>query len=331
MKIVVDAMGGDYAPVAVVSGAVEAAKEYGCKIILTGLEAEINRELKKIKYPAGLVEVVHTSEVIQMCEPAAVSIRKKRDSSITRGIELVKKGEADAFFSAGNTGAVVCAATLGLGMLNGVERPGIAIIMPTLKKNPSLIIDVGANIDAKPEHLLQYAAMAQSYYRHIFQFENPTVGLLNIGEEEAKGTDFLKEAYKMLSISPFNFIGNVEGKDIFKGKAEVVVCDGFVGNVALKVSEGVAEVVGQFLKRELMSSLMAKIGLFFIRNSLKRFKKNLDYSEYGGAPLLGINGIVIIGHGRSSSKAIKNAIRAAIKEVDNKVNQKMVEAVKQIN
>lgn len=327
MKIIVDAMGGDHAPAVVVEGAVCAAREFNCEIILVGIEEQIKQELKKLKFSSLNISIVHTPEVIQMDEPATVSIRKKRDSSISRGIDMLKTAKADAFFSAGNTGAVVCAATLGLGMLAGVERPGIAIIIPTLKKNPSLIIDVGANIDPKPAHLLQYAAMAVAYYRHIFQFDNPSLGLLNIGEEEAKGPDFVKETHRMLLGSHFNFIGNVEGKDIFRGKTDIVICDGFVGNVALKVSEGVAEVIGQFLKRELMSSIMAKIGLFFIKNSLKRFKKNLDYSEYGGAPLLGVNGIVIIGHGRSSAKAIKNAMRVAIKEVDNNVIQKMAESV----
>lgn len=331
MKIAVDAMGGDYAPKVVIEGVVQAVREFGCHVILTGIEDRIKQELKKIKNcPAG-IEILHTSEVVGMDEPATVSIRKKRDSSISRGIELVKLGKADAFFSAGNTGAVVCAATFGLGMIASVERPGISIIIPTLKRTPSLIIDVGANIDPKPLHLVHYAAMAAAYYRHIFKSDNPTVGLLNIGEEEAKGTDFVKETHQLLSDSHLNFIGNVEGKDLFKGKAEIIICDGFAGNVALKVSEGVIEVLGEFLKRELMASLMAKIGLFFIYNSLKRMKKNLDYAEYGGAPLLGINGVVIIGHGRSSVKAVKNAIRAAIKEIENNVNDRIGEAVKSLN
>src|SRR3990167_1165295 len=196
MKIVVDAMGGDYAPKAVVEGALSAAKEYPKQqIVLIGIEERVKEELKKSKFHPDNIEIINAPEVIQMDEPAALSIRKKRDSSINRGIELLKNNQADAFFSAGNTGAVVCAATLGLGMLSGVERPGIAIIAPTLKENPTIVIDVGANIDAKPLHLLQYAAMASVYYQHIVGYERPTVGLLNIGEEEAKGTDFIKEAY----------------------------------------------------------------------------------------------------------------------------------------
>ena len=331
MKIVVDAMGGDYAPKAVVEGALSAAKEYPKQqIVLIGIEERVREELKKSKFHPDNIEVINAPEVILMDEPAALSIRKKRDSSIIRGLNLLKNNQADAFFSAGNTGAVVCAATLGLGMLSGVERPGIAIMAPTLKKDPTLIIDVGANIDAKPLHLLQYAAMAEAYYEHIFRLPRPSIGLLNIGEEEAKGTNSLKETHQLLAGSPLNFIGNIEGKDIFKGKAEIVICDGFVGNVALKVSEGVAEACGELLKREIMNSVMAKIGLFFIYNSLKRFKKNLDYSEYGGAPLLGVNGVVIIGHGRSSAKAVKNAIRVAIQEVESGVNQSIIEKVKNI-
>jgi len=323
-------MGGDYAPKVVIEGAVAASKEYGCRIALVGIRERIEEELQKIGGCPEAIEIVHASEIIQMNEPAALSIRKKRDSSIIRALELIKQQKADAFFSAGNTGAGVCAATLGLGMLSEVERPGIAIIMPTVKKTPTLIIDAGANIDAKPTHLLQYAAMAQAYYRHIFNCDNPSVGLLNIGEEEAKGTDFVKETYRLLESSHLNFQGNVEGKDVFKGKTEIVICDGFVGNVTLKVSEGVAEAFGVLLKRELTSSLMAKIGSLFVYPALRRFKKNFDYSEYGGAPLLGVNGIVIIGHGRSSAKAIKNAIRVAIKEVENNVNQKMLESVRKL-
>lgn len=328
MKIAIDAMGGDNAPAEVVKGAVSAAKEFGCQIALVGIEERIREELKRLKpYPDSL-EIIHASEVIGMDEPAAFAIRKKRDSSIIRCVELLKSQKADAFFSAGNTGAVVCAATLGLGMLSGVERPGIAVITPTLRENPTLVIDVGANIDAKPIQLLQYALMAEVYYRHIFKYEKPSVGLLNIGEEAAKGTDFIKEAYQLLADTDLNFQGNVEGKDIFKGKTEIVVCDGFVGNVALKVSEGVAEALSEILKRELLKSWLAKIGLFFIYNSLRRVKRHLDYSEYGGAPLLGVNGAVIIGHGRSSAKAVKNAIRVAIKEVESNVIQEMTESIK---
>jgi glycerol-3-phosphate acyltransferase PlsX len=269
---------------------------------------------------------VHAPEAIEMCEPAANSVRRKRKSSIVVGLELVKEGKADAFFSAGNTGAVVCAATLELRLLPGIERPGIAIVTPTLK-GVSLIIDVGANIDPKPTQLLQYGIMGDVYCRNILNKSNPSVGLLNIGEEEAKGTEFMRQAHELLQKSRLNFIGNVEGKDLFSGKSDIIVCDGFVGNVALKVSESAAESMQTFLKRHLLSSLLGRIGLFFLIPSLKRFKKDIDYAEYGGAPLLGVNGVVIIGHGRSNVKAVKNAIRVAKEEVERGFNEKVLEAI----
>jgi glycerol-3-phosphate acyltransferase PlsX len=262
-----------------------------------------------------------------MCESAASSVRRKRNSSIVVGVNLVKEGKGDAFFSAGNTGAAVCAATLGLGLLPEVERPGIAIVTPTLK-GISLIIDVGANIDPKPNQLLQYAIMADAYCRYILNMANPTVGLLNIGEEEVKGTEFIKEAFELLEKSGLNFIGNVEGKDLFSGKSDIIICDGFVGNVALKVSESAAEAMQIFLKRHILNNPLGKLGLVFLLPSLRRFKKDIDYAEYGGAPLLGVNGVVIIGHGRSNARAIKNAIRVAKEEVERKFNEKVLEAIK---
>lgn len=327
MKIIVDAMGGDHAPDVVVEGAVAAAKEYKADLVLTGDETAIKELLRKYKYTGDKISVYPTLEVIEMHEPAASSVRRKRNSSIVIGINLVKEGQADAFFSAGNTGAVVCAATLGLGLLPAVERPGIAIVTPTLK-GISLIIDVGANIDPKPSQLLQYGIMGDAYSRHILNRNNPTVGLLNIGEEESKGTEFMKETHELLSKSSLNFIGNVEGKDLFSGRCDVIVCDGFVGNVALKVSESAAEAVMEFLKRHLLSNLMGKLGVLLLKQSLINFKKNLDYSEYGGAPLLGVNGVVIIGHGRSNAKAVKNAIRVAKEEVERKFNERILEAIK---
>jgi glycerol-3-phosphate acyltransferase PlsX len=326
MKIVVDAMGGDYAPGVVVQGAVAAVREYGVEVILVGDEPKIKGLLAQVKYSGSRIYVQHATEVIQMSESAATSVRRKRDSSIVVGIKLVEEGKGDAFFSAGNTGAVVCAATLGLGLLPGIERPGIAIITPTLK-GPSIVIDVGANIDPKPLQLFQYGIMASAYARFILSRDNPTVGLLNIGEEEGKGTDLIKETRELLQNSGLNFVGNVEGKDLFSGKANVVLCDGFVGNVALKVSESAAETIQIFLKRHLLSNSLGKIGLLFLAPSLKRFKKAMDYAEYGGAPLLGVNGVVIIGHGRSNAKAIKNAIRVAKEEVERKFNEKILEAL----
>lgn len=328
MKIVVDAMGGDYAPDIVIEGALKAYQELGVEIILTGDENKIRLILKQYKNIKG-ISIHHTSEAIEMNESAALSVRKKRDSSIVVGLQLVKAKYADAFVSAGNTGAVVCAATLTLGLLEGVERPGIAIIVPTLKE-PTFVLDVGANIDPKPLHLLQYAIMSNVYMRDVFERKNPSIGLLNIGEEEAKGTDFMKETHQLLGQAKINFIGNVEGKDIFTGKVDAIICDGFVGNVALKVMEGVAEMMGKLLRRELMRDLRGRIGIFLVRHALGRFKKHIDYAEYGGAPLLGVNGTVIIGHGRSNVKAIKNAIRAAKIECERKVNEKIVEEIRSL-
>ena len=327
MKIVVDAMGGDYAPQVVITGSLEAVKEYNLEVILVGDQDKINALLKKAKYTGKQISVQHATEAIEMCEPAANSVRRKRNSSIVVGLNLVKEGKADAFFSAGNTGAVVCAATLELRLLPGIERAGIGIVTPSLKGN-SLIIDVGANIDAKPTQLLQYGIMADAYCKNILNKINPSVGLLNIGEEEKKGTDFIRESYELLEKSKLNFIGNVEGKDLFSGKCDIIICDGFVGNVALKVSESAAEAMQTFLKRHLLSNIWGKIGLIFMMPSLKRFKKEIDYAEYGGALLLGVNGVVIIGHGRSSVKAIKNAIRVAKEEIERQVNTKILEALK---
>lgn len=326
MKIAVDAMGGDFAPAVVIEGVIQAVKEFGVNIILVGIEDRIRLELKRFPQNPN-IEIYHAPEVVGMDEPAITPIRKKKNSSISEGINLVKAAKADAFFSAGNTGAVVCQATLSLGLLPGIERPGIALIIPTLK-GISLIIDVGANIDPKPLHILQYGIMAEAYLHYIFNRPNPTVGLLNIGEEETKGTEFVKETHQLLEKSSLNFIGNVEGKDIFSGKSDIIICDGFVGNVALKVSESAAEAMAEFLSREIKKSLMAKLGVFFMKQALRSFKKNIDYSEYGGASLLGPNGIVIIGHGRSSSKAIKNAIRVAKEEVERGVNDKIIEAIR---
>lgn len=332
MKIAVDAMGGDYAPKVVVEGAVEAVKSYDLNILLVGDSNKIEKEIRRIKkYPAHRIKIIHTEEVIDMDDSPTASVRKKKNSSISLGINLIKNNEAEAFVSAGNTGAVVCAAILYLGLLPGIERPGIAILFPTLQ-GVSLVIDVGANIDPKPVHLLQYAVMAESYYKHILDSKTkPTVGLLNVGEEATKGPDYVKETHRLLSQTSLNFIGNVEGKEIFSGKCNIIICDGYVGNVALKVTESVAEMLKEFLKRAILRDAIGKLGTLLLFNNLRRFKKDLDYSEYGGAPLLGVNGVVIIGHGRSSSKAIKNAIKAAQIEVERKVNEKIISEASQIS
>ncbi len=326
MKIVVDAMGGDYAPGVVIDGTLAAVKEYDVEVILVGDQPKIEALLKKARYTGAKISVQHAAETIGMSESAATSVRRKRNSSIVVGVNLVKEGKAEAFFSAGNTGAVVCAGTLGLGLLPGIERPGIALVTPTLK-GVSLIIDVGANINPKSVQLLQYGIMGSVYCKNILHKPNPSVGLLNIGEEEAKGTELMRETYELLEKSKLNFIGNIEGKDLFSGKCDLIICDGFVGNVALKVSESAAEAMQTFLKRHLLNNIFGKIGLIFMLPSLKRFKKELDYAEYGGAPLLGVNGVVIIGHGRSNKKAIKNAIRVAKEEVERNVNAEILEGI----
>jgi len=326
MKIIVDAMGGDFAPEVVVAGAIAAVESYDVEVVLVGDEATVARLLAQHRYSGRRISVHHAPDVIGMCEPAAQSVRKKRNSSIVVGINLVKEGKGAGFFSAGNTGAVVCAGTLGLGLLPGIERPGIAVVTPSVR-GISLIIDVGANIDAKPSQLLQYGIMADAYCRYILNKPEPKVGILNIGEEEGKGTEFIKETRTLLEKSNLNFIGNVEGKDLFSGKSDIIICDGFVGNVALKVSESAAEAMQVFLKRHLLSNIWGKIGVLFLGPSLKRFKKDLDYAEYGGAPLLGVNGVVIIGHGRSNARAIKNAIRVAKEEVERRFNEKIIEAL----
>lgn len=323
-RIAVDGMGGDNAPAVIVEGVCQAAPLIPAELILVGDETALNIELSKHGGKPANVRIVHASEVVAMHESPAQSIRRKKDSSINVAVNLVKNKEADAFISAGNTGAVVCAMSLFIGPLNGVERPGIMVLMPTLK-GPAVIIDVGANIDPKPGHLLSYGIMGSVYMKYILKKENPIVGLLNIGEEESKGTEFVKEAFKLLEQAPLNFIGNVEGRDIFTGKCDVIVCDGFIGNIVLKVSEGVADALKQMLKKKLKQSPLAILGSLLSKSALLSLKKEMDYAEYGGAPLLGVDGVCIISHGGSSAKAIKNAIGVAGEFLENNVNQHIVE------
>jgi len=326
MKIAVDGMGGDFAPAVVVDGVMDALSELNHEIVLVGDEETLKKELARYKGGHKNITIYHSSEVVSMSDPAISSVRKKKDSSISVCVGLLKQGAVDSMMSAGNTGAVVCAASLHLRLLPGVERPGIAIVFPTLN-GPAMIIDAGANIDPKPNHLLQYGLMGDAYSRSILGKANPAIGLLNIGEEASKGTDFIKETHKLLSESRVNFIGNVEGRDIFTGDCDVIVCDGFVGNVVLKVTESVAFTMVGFLKRELKSSLLAKMGVFLAQSAFKEFKKKIDYAEYGGAPLLGVNGGVIISHGSSNRKAIKNAIRVAAEFKEKAVNERIMEEI----
>lgn len=329
IKIVVDAMGGDYAPENPIKGALLAAKEYDADIILVGDEESIKKELKKQQAYDNNFEIIHTSEVIRMDEDALQAIRKKKKSSIRVAAEIIKNKKASGFVSAGNTGAIVAIMKLVVGTLEGVERPALAILVPHLK-GYSVVIDVGANVDCKPLHLKQFAIMGSIYAQEILNIPQPKIGLLSIGEEEIKGNELTREVYKSLKEAGINFIGNVEGKDVYAGVSDVIVCDGFIGNVVLKVSESLVETIEKMLKEELAKTIWRKLGFFLSRKAFQTFKKRLDYSEYGGAPLLGINGITIICHGRSSPKAIKNAIRVAINFSKCKLNENIREKIKKL-
>jgi glycerol-3-phosphate acyltransferase PlsX len=326
LKIVVDAMGGDFAPQAVVAGVVEAVKEFNVDIALVGIEDQVRDELKKFEYPQGRVKLFHAPTAVGMHEPATTSIRKKKDSSITVGMNLLKQEGFDAFISAGNTGAVVAASTIILGMLDGVERPAIGLVIPTLK-NFAFLIDVGANTEPKAQHLFQSALMAQVYVREVLGVKKPKVGLLNIGEEAGKGSGFAKETYKLMEERIAGFNGNIEPNGIFKGESDCIICDGVMGNVVIKISEGLMESASALMRREIKKSPVAMLGAIIMKSRLNHIKKLADYSEYGGAPLLGVNGLVMISHGRSSPKAIKNAIRATMREIEHNILAVMAQEV----
>jgi len=318
-RVALDAMGGDRGPVVNIEGAVAAARELGLSILLVGNEEELSRSLRRHSTNGLGITICHAPETVGMNESPSAALRKKKHSSIRVGLELVKRGEADAFISAGNTGAVMATAMVTLGSLPGVERPAIALIVPTLR-GQAILLDAGANADCKPRHLLQFAIMGDIYARQVMGKTSPTVGLLSIGEEESKGNELTREAFKELEEErSLNFIGNVEGRDVFSGAADVIVCDGFTGNIALKISESAAEFFTISLKEELEKGLVGKLGALLTRGAFRRFKKRVDYTEYGGAPLLGVGGMCIISHGRSTAKAIKNAIRVAAECVENKV------------
>ena len=328
-RIGLDVSGGDLAPLGPLRGARLANKEMDISVVLIGRKDEIEESVKKEGIYLRDFEIIEAREKIEMAEPAASSVRRKRDSSIVVGMNLLKERKSDAFVSCGNTGAVVCAGVISLGLIGEIERPGIGVLFPTFR-DICLIIDVGANIDPKPLHLFQYGVMASVYYSIVLGKENPLVGLLNIGEEASKGPDFVKITHRLFSNSSLNFIGNLEAKDIFSGKCDCIVCDGYVGNVALKVSEGFAEVMGQFILDNVRRSFLGKMGLFLIKGNLKKFKKITDYAEYGGAPLLGVDGVVIIGHGRSHAYAIKNAIKVAVQELNRDLNTKIKRRIDEI-
>lgn len=310
MKVVVDAMGGDLAPAEIVRGAVFAASEYNIPIILTGREEETTRHLKKFNTTSLPIEVVNAPEVIQMDEQPGVAFRKKKNSSINIGLNLLGEGKAQSFVSAGNSGAVMAGSIFILRNIPGVDRPAIATPIPT-PVGKIVLIDAGANVDCKPLNLVQFAFMGEVYAKSILRIQNPRIAVLSYGEERQKGNDLTKETGRLLESCNINFIGNAEGRDLFSNRADVFVCDGFVGNLVLKSLEGLAVAVGDFIKNEFRKSILALLGYLLAMPALRRMKSKVDYSEYGGAPLLGVNGGIVICHGSSNSRAIKNAIKVA--------------------
>jgi phosphate acyltransferase len=324
VTIAVDAMGGDDAPRAEVEGAIRAARSLGVRVILVGKQDVVRAELDKHSDISDLpIEIQHASEHITMEDSAGKAMRNKRDSSIRVAARLVRDGAADGVVSAGNTGAVMATVKTVQGMLPGVDRPALASAFPTIKGTPVVVVDVGANVDSSPRMLAQFAVMGDIYSRVIFRTHRPRVGLLSIGEEEHKGNELTRAATPLLKALPIHFIGNVEGRDIYAGKTDVIVCDGFIGNVALKVSEGLVEMMSKMLRESLEATLTRKIGSLLARAAFNEFKKRVDYSEYGGAPLLGVKGVCIVTHGRSNANAIRNAIRVAAEFAEGKVNERI--------
>jgi glycerol-3-phosphate acyltransferase PlsX len=324
IEIVVDAMGSEKAPESEIRGAILACRALDVRVLLVGPEDVVAPALHAAT--RGMmwrpeIEVVHASEWISMDDKAALAVRSKRDSSMRVGLKMVREGRAAGFFTAGNTGAAMATAKMVLGSLSGVERPALSTIVPTSTGHPTLLLDVGANVDSDPDNLVQFAVMGSMYSKNVLKTENPRVGLLSIGEEDSKGNSLTRDTLPLLRAMPqINFIGNVEGRDLFNGAADVIVCDGFVGNVALKTSEGLAKLVNSSLRQSLKSTVTSQVGALLSRKAFGEFKKRLDYSEYGGAPLLGVRGVCIIGHGSSNEKAVMNGIRVAAEFSQAEVN-----------
>jgi phosphate acyltransferase len=321
--IALDAMGSDRAPKPEIEGALQAARHYGLRVLLVGPEPQLRAELDRRWASRPAMEIVHASEVIGMGDKAAQAVRSKRDSSMHVGLRLVREGRAAGFVTAGNTGAAMATAKMVLGALPGVDRPALAAVIPTVEGTAAVLVDVGANVDCKPQNLEQFAVMGEIYCRKILGTKRPRVGLLSIGEEETKGNELTRESLPLLRQLPLNFVGNVEGRDLYSGRVDVIVCDGFVGNVALKTSEGVAHLVSSTLKESLKATITRQVGYILSRSAFTDFKKRLDHTEYGGAPLLGVKGICIVTHGSSNANAIKNAIRVAAEFADRQINQKI--------
>ena len=321
IDIVVDAMGSDKAPEPEVRGAILAARQFGVRVHLVGPEEVVRPILRQHLHGQKLpVFIVPASEWITMTDKAAQAVRNKRDSSMRVGLKMVREGRAAGFLTAGNTGAAMATAKMVLGMLAGVDRPALATILPTITGSPSLLLDVGANVDSEPENLLQFAIMGQMYAQNVLQIENPRVGLLSIGEEDSKGNSLSRDTLPLMRQLPVNFIGNVEGRDLFNGHCDVTVCDGFVGNVALKSVEGAASLFSTMLRKSLKATVTSQVGALLSKKAFQEFRKSLDYSEYGGAPLLGVRGVCIVGHGSSNEKAIMNGIRVAAEFAQAEVN-----------
>ncbi len=329
MKIALDAMGGDFGPSHLVPGAVMALREYPhiSKLFLVGDTAQIEAELKKQNCNNGKIDIVHATQVVDMSDRAVEAVRRKKDSSISRAVDLVKRDKADAVVSAGHTGAAVAASAIKLRTLPGIDRPGIAAVLPT-EKNVFVLIDAGANIDARPEHLVQYAFMGTVYSRHVLGYKSPKVGLISLGEEDVKGNEMTKEVFKMLKRSSLNFVGNIEGRHLFEDPVEVVVCDGFVGNVILKTCESISVAIFAWLKHELARTPMRKLGALLARKSFRSIRDKTNYEYYGGSPLLGVDGICIIAHGASTPLAVKNALRVAAESIEQHVNPHIVEEIR---
>jgi glycerol-3-phosphate acyltransferase PlsX len=320
--IALDAMGSDRAPKPEIEGAIQASRNYGVRVLLVGPEAALQTELSRYSAAQDLpIEIVHASEIITMDDKAVQAVRAKRDSSMRVGLRLVRDGRAEGFVTAGNTGAAMATAKMVLGAIPGVDRPALAAVFPTALGTAAELLDVGANVDCKPENLEQFAVMGEIYFRSMFGTRRPRVGLLSIGEEESKGNELTREAFNLLKKLPLNFVGNVEGRDLYGGRVDVIVADGFVGNVALKVSEGVANLVRYTLKETLKATITRQVGYLLSRSAFADFKKRLDHTEYGGAPLLGVKGVCFITHGSSNTNAIKNAIRVAAEFAERNINE----------
>ena len=356
--IALDAMGSDRAPKPEIEGAIHAARNYDVRVLLIGPEATIKAELDRHPSAARLpLEIVHASEVISMEDKAVQAVRSKRDSSMRVGLRLVREGQAAGFVTAGNTGAAMATAKMVLGALRGVDRPALAAVFPTAPGTAAILLDVGANVDCKPHNLEQFAVMGEIYFRTMFgepRFGNPRsstsrfgesafgrslfgagrrprVGLLSIGEEETKGNELTRESFQLLKRLPLNFVGNVEGRDLFNGHVDVIVADGFVGNVALKISEGVANLVRTVLKESLRATITRQVGFMLSRSAFSDFKKRIDHTEYGGAPLLGVKGVCIITHGSSNANAIKNAVRVAAEFAARHINESIEQGLAELH